>query len=130
MRIKFVAVIALVLVGGMLSGCIIEPGGATDTTTTTTTATEARAPARVGRMMEQPPSIKSSSRLPFRGEPPWVRESRLDADTDHANGPPIHSGRSGRLPQKPVDEWVLLSPPERRSAMVRRHPRSNVEVMV
>jgi hypothetical protein len=26
MRIKFVAVIALLLVGGMLSGCIIEPG--------------------------------------------------------------------------------------------------------
>jgi hypothetical protein len=27
MRIKFVAVIALLLVGGMLSGCIIEPAG-------------------------------------------------------------------------------------------------------
>jgi hypothetical protein len=27
MRIKFVAMIALVLAGGLLSGCIIEPGG-------------------------------------------------------------------------------------------------------
>ena len=27
MRMKFVAVIALLLAGGMLSGCIIEPGG-------------------------------------------------------------------------------------------------------
>jgi hypothetical protein len=27
MRIKFVAVIALVIAGGLLSGCIIEPGG-------------------------------------------------------------------------------------------------------
>ncbi|MEA2731652.1 MAG: hypothetical protein QOF70_6127 [Acetobacteraceae bacterium] len=27
MRIKLVALIALVLAGGLLSGCIIEPGG-------------------------------------------------------------------------------------------------------
>jgi hypothetical protein len=27
MRIKFVTMIALLLAGGMLSGCIIEPGG-------------------------------------------------------------------------------------------------------
>jgi hypothetical protein len=27
MRTKFIAVIALVLAGGLLSGCIIEPGG-------------------------------------------------------------------------------------------------------
>jgi len=27
MHIKFVAVIALVLAGGLLSGCIIDPGG-------------------------------------------------------------------------------------------------------
>jgi hypothetical protein len=27
MRVKFVAIIALVLAGGLLSGCIIEPGG-------------------------------------------------------------------------------------------------------
>jgi len=27
MRIKFVAVIALMLAGGLLSGCIIDPGG-------------------------------------------------------------------------------------------------------
>jgi hypothetical protein len=27
MRIKLVAMIALLLAGGMLSGCIIEPGG-------------------------------------------------------------------------------------------------------
>jgi hypothetical protein len=27
MRIKFVTMVALLLAGGMLSGCIIEPGG-------------------------------------------------------------------------------------------------------
>jgi hypothetical protein len=27
MRFKFIAVIALLLAGGLLSGCIIEPGG-------------------------------------------------------------------------------------------------------
>jgi len=27
MRIKFVAVITLLLAGGLLSGCVIEPGG-------------------------------------------------------------------------------------------------------